>query len=215
MWSGHGEGVREIVARRALSRYFNNLKNYEQTGRPLYRSMAERKDFIKENKATWFRQEGATATLMVPWTPDSALAKGLRKVLESTEGPKGTKVKIVEKPGLKVTAMVQSTKNFKRLSCGRLKCPLKDSEHGCRDTCFMESVVYMGQCNLCVNTKSIYIGETSRTIYTRANQHLRDFEKCKNRIDVEIRADEMSSWILDHVKEKHSSEHDINNRDIV
>ena len=177
--------------------------------------MAERKDFIKENKATWFRQEGATATLMVPWTPDSALAKGLRKVLESTEGPKGTKVKIVEKPGLKVTAMVQSTKNFKRLSCGRLKCPLKDSEHGCRDTCFMESVIYMGQCNLCVNTKSIYIGETSRTIYTRANQHLNDFVRSKNRGDVDPRADEMSSWIMDHVREKHSNEHDSNNRDII
>ena len=127
MWSGHSEGVREIVARRLLSRYFNNLKNYEETRRQLYRSIEERKEFVKENKATWFRQEGATATLMVPWTPDSSLAKGLRKVLESVEGPKGTKVKIVEKPGVKITAMVQNMRNFRRLSCGRLKCPLKNS----------------------------------------------------------------------------------------
>ena len=35
-WSGHGEKVREIVARRSLSRYFNNLRKYEATKRLLY-----------------------------------------------------------------------------------------------------------------------------------------------------------------------------------
>ena len=111
--------------------------------------------------------------------------------------------------------MVQNMRNFRRLSCGRLKCPLKDSEHGCRDVCFMESVVYMGECNLCERSKSVYIGEMSRTLYTRANQHLRDFEKCKSREGVDMREDEMSCWISDHIREKHSSEYELNSKDII
>ena len=54
------------MIRRSLARYFNNLKNYRETGRPLYRSMEQRREFLKEDKSTWFRKEGATATLMVP-----------------------------------------------------------------------------------------------------------------------------------------------------
>ena len=86
------EKVRETVAQRSLSRYFNNIRNLEVENRPLYRLIEDRKMIIKENKATWFRQEGATATLMVPWTPQSILAKCLRKVVETVKGPRGTKV---------------------------------------------------------------------------------------------------------------------------
>merc|ERR1712240_557678 len=50
-WSGHSEKVREIVARRSLARYFTNLKNLEETNRPLYQSIQMRKDIIKDDKA--------------------------------------------------------------------------------------------------------------------------------------------------------------------
>ena len=49
-WSGHSEVVREVVARRSLAKYFNNLKSFRKSGRPLYRSMEQRKEFIKEDK---------------------------------------------------------------------------------------------------------------------------------------------------------------------
>merc|ERR1712240_988396 len=51
-WSGHSEKVREIVTRRSLSRYFNNLRNLKESGRPLYRSMEMRKEVTKTDKAT-------------------------------------------------------------------------------------------------------------------------------------------------------------------
>ena len=53
-WSGHGETVREVVARRSLAKYFNNLKNFKESGRSLYRSIEQRKESVKEDKATWF-----------------------------------------------------------------------------------------------------------------------------------------------------------------
>ena len=91
--------MREIVARRCLERHSNNLKNLEDSERTLYCSFEMRKEVIKEVKATWFRAHGASATVIVPWTSDSTQARKLRKVIETSKGPRGTNVKDVEKPG--------------------------------------------------------------------------------------------------------------------
>ena len=162
------------------------MKNYKETGRPPYRSIDQRKEVIKVDKATWFHKEGTTATLMVPWTRNSDLAKKLREVVMSSQGPRGTSVKIVEKPGLAVMSMIRGKKKFRRLSCGRLKCPLVASGSGCLDNCYQEGIIYTGTCKLCTddNKKSIYIGESSRTLYTRVGQHINDFKRAKNRSDL-------------------------------
>ena len=47
---------------------------------------------------------GATTTLMVPMTLNSRLAKNLREIIRMNPGPKGTVVKIVEKPGAPILA---------------------------------------------------------------------------------------------------------------
>ena len=60
--------------------------------------MEDKKEFFKENKATWFRKEGATATMMIPWTPGSILAQKIKEVLKSKRGSRGTSVKFVERP---------------------------------------------------------------------------------------------------------------------
>ena len=57
-----------------------------------------RRNSIKEDKGTWFRKMGATTTLMVPMTLNSKLVKDLRQVVNRYPGPKGTSVKIVERP---------------------------------------------------------------------------------------------------------------------
>ena len=96
MWSGHSQNVREVVAKRSLAKYLNNLKNIRETGGPLYHSVDQRKEVLKTDKATQFCKEGATATLMVPWTPNSILAKKLREVVMEFQGPRGRSVKILK-----------------------------------------------------------------------------------------------------------------------
>ena len=76
-----------------------NRKNFKYEGRPLYRTKEERNSTVKEDKATWFRKNGATATFMVPTTKGSELAKRIREVVTRIPGPKGTSVKVVERPG--------------------------------------------------------------------------------------------------------------------
>ena len=210
MWSGHNQTVREIVARRSLARYFTNIRNFRETGRPLYRSVEQRRNVLKMDKATWFRKEGATATLMVPWTPNSSLARMLRQVVKDYQGPRGTSVKVTEKPGLAVMSMVQGKKRFRRPSCGRTKCPLSSAGQDCFDACYQEGIIYTGRCRICEEngTQSVYIGESSRTLFTRTNQHLRDLKRTISRPRTESgnaeEREELSSWIKDHFDEKHS-----------
>ena len=105
------------------------------------------------------------------------------------QGPRGTSVKITEKPGLAMMAMLMRKKRFRRPTCGRPKCPLISSGSGCFDTCYQEGIIYTGTCRICeqTNIKSVYIGETSRTLHTRANQHLSDLKRTisnsRNRTD--------------------------------
>ena len=114
---------------------------------------------MKEDKATWFCKEGATATLMVPWTPNSELALRLRDILTTSKGPRGTSVKIVERPGMTVMSSVRDMRMFRRVSCNRMKCPLLSTDTGCLDRCYKEGVIYMGSCKICHgDKKSIYIG---------------------------------------------------------
>ena len=98
-WGGYSQVTREIVAERILGKLDNNLRNFTELDRPLYRSKLQRAQVVKDDKASWFRKEGATATLTVPETSASGLAKRLRIIVASIPGPKGTSVKVLEKPG--------------------------------------------------------------------------------------------------------------------
>ena len=209
MWGGYTPKIREIVARRVLAKYTNNLRNFREQGRPLYRSKYERNQVMKPDKTNWFRKEGATATLTVPCTRNSQLAKDLRKALVGT-GPRGTQVKIIEKPGPKLMAGVAKNNPFPRKHCGRLRCPFTLTGEKCNDQCWKEGVVYAANCERCyqkqieediVPINKLYIGETSRTLFSRANQHLNDYRKAHKQNLVPIDADQddqMSSWMYDH-----------------
>ena len=175
---------------------------------------------IKTDKATWFRSQGATATIMIPWTENSSLARKLRTVLEEFRGPKGTSVKVVEKPGVMVMTDVRSNKKFTRISCGRDKCPLRSAGKDCFDKCYQEGIIYVSKCNLCSEqgTSSVYIGETSRTLYTRSKQHYNDFKREINNqgnLQSEVQGDLPKSWIRDHMREKHHEETEDNPEKLV
>ena len=84
----------------------------------------------------------------------------------------GTSVKVVERPGMKIHTGLSMNNPFKRDSCQRKGCPILESGDKCREQCYKEGVVYTGQCNQCTTSRQIYIGESSRTLYTRCAQHV-------------------------------------------
>ena len=62
-WSGYLVSVRETVAKRILVKHQNSVRNLLVYGRPMLRSVEDRAKTIKDDKATWFRCQGATATI--------------------------------------------------------------------------------------------------------------------------------------------------------
>ena len=145
---------------------------------------------------------------MVPVTPGGELAVRLRRVLTSVKGPRGTSVKVEEKPGDGVFSRMAPKHPFNRWSCERDECPIKISGRGCNERCTKEGIIYKATCNLCMDiNKELryeYIGETSRTLYTRAGQHIRVYNSTVRSTgnnpsqDADETDDTLSSWILDH-----------------
>ena len=68
MWSGYNQKCRELVIRRVLAKKDNDLFNLKHLDRPIYRTKQERSLIMKEDKSTWFRSSGATATMTIPAT---------------------------------------------------------------------------------------------------------------------------------------------------
>ena len=79
-WGGYKEGTKRLVAVRILARYASNIENLKSMGRPLYRDKESRRLVVREDKSSWLRASGATATMMVPTTAGSRLAKGLPRL---------------------------------------------------------------------------------------------------------------------------------------
>ena len=62
------------------------------------------------------------------------------------------------------------------------------------------------KCDQDQTPRQVYFGESSRTLYTRSNQHLDDFRKALRQSNNHQRhpsSDESSSWIMDHALEAH------------
>ena len=51
-WAGYGFKTREIVVTRIMAKINNDLRNFQELGRPLYRSKEVRAEILKTDKAT-------------------------------------------------------------------------------------------------------------------------------------------------------------------
>ena len=214
-WAGFGQNQREIVAKRILGKVEMNNWNLEHLGRPLYRSKEERRLKVKEDKSSWFRAEGATTTVTVPTTENSILAKQLREVLAKNPGPRGTSVKVLERPGPPLMAGIAANNPFKDQPCWKPHCPLESTGQKCKGRCMTEGIIYRATCQKCeeqqlqlgVKENEViqhqYMGETSRTLDIRSNQHKKDFLKASNNMTTGNQDKEASSFMCNHALEKH------------
>ena len=87
----------------------------------------------------------------------------------------------MEKPGVKLEAILTTTNPWKDQPCGRRDCNVcKQGVEGDPE-CKTRSVVYSNTCNICTQkgVKTQYIGETGRSGKERQNNHLTD-QRAKN-----------------------------------
>ena len=89
---------------------------------------------------------------------------------------RGTKTNVVEDGGLCTKNVLSKSNQFPRDECGRDDCVicLQREENKSSVQCVKRSVGYEGKCVRCT-TKHAYIGESSRTAYTRIKEHISDY----------------------------------------
>ena len=126
---------------------------------------------------------------MVPSTPGSGLAKGVRELLQAVPGPLGTSTKVLEHPGANIHQGLAPNNPFKRTHCHRNECPYFVSGRECRERCQNVGLVYRAICTRCEKDQeregvpeedrvlNMYLGESSRTLYTRSHEHIGDYLK--------------------------------------
>ena len=166
--AGYHEDYRKNVLLNAFAVYDNKVKRHMDGYCPLNRpsgnrKIERRKEKIKK-KREWGTKGGFIAPIIVPTTPDGELAKMLRSVAES-EKEFGIKFKIVEKGGMTIENIFQTSNPTASGSCGKFDC-IMDDQNG--RNCHKSNVMYDWTCNNC---PSSYVGETSRN--TRSSEHIK------------------------------------------
>ena len=106
----------------------------------------------------------------MPATPNGSLVKMMRRTLEKEKG-KGDTFSLVEIGGQTVKRMMQRSNPTATPGCPKEDCMCCRVERGKGGPCHQNNVNYVVECGLCTEEKTIYVGETSRNLYTRMNEH--------------------------------------------
>ena len=131
------------------------------------------------------------SVMFVEHTRDGELAKRLREQLGRMEKVMGFRIKVVERTGTKIKDMFSLTDVWGGSQCDREDCTTCTQGGEEVPDCTRRSVLYESICTKCnggareagplkvPNSKvpSIYVGESSRSIYERAGEHWRAYQK--------------------------------------
>ena len=221
--SGHTQNFRNLILRRIVANYTKSLSNHLEGVHQMYRNKQERDDQKKttaamSSKDNWFRSGGATSTLCVPPTPGKELARRVETNLGQSRQPEGTRIKVVEGNGVSICRGMVKTNQFPRGVCYRRDCVIcfhKDGEEGIT-FCDRSNVGYEGDCTRCSETKYRYVGETSRTGYTRSKEHLGDYRAASLAklppLPTPIcgtaprKKQDVKSWMWEHTRDVHGGQ---------
>lgn len=167
-FSGYNKKFRYEVVNSALKAYRTMLLKDLAGKVPLYRPKGwmekEREEAKRLKKNNWYKSSNYKSVIFVPATPSSMLKKRLQRDVNES----GLKIKIVEKSGTSIKRILQRSDPFKEKKCSKDDCLVCST--GGSGPCSTTNVNYRIKCNECDST---YIGETSRSTYTRGKEHLR------------------------------------------
>ena len=176
---------------------------------PKYRKEGRRNDSEKAKLEE--RSVEVKTVLFVDYTKEGALASSLREVLKRMEGTLGFIVKVVERNGISLRNQFPLGNLWEGTGCGRGGCVTCTQETEFTVDCTRPSVLYENVCHECnpeaemkaplekvrQDVPSIYVGESSRSIFERGVEHWKDWEGRKG-----------TSHILKHQEEAHSLNED-------
>ena len=161
---------------RAFRIYDKMLENEKRGIRPLYRpkdwNVTLRRKEKESKKYSWSNRGGHVAPIFIPPTPNSELARALKAIADS-EAEAGVHFNVIETGGLSLKAVLQKSNPLGTAGCESPTClPCKHGK-GVGGNCRGCGVNYKIQCQLC---PAVYIGESSRNLFTRCQEHLNTFK---------------------------------------
>ena len=161
------------------------------------------------------REMETTSVMFVDSTPFGDLTRRLQECEDKLGAITGRRVRMVEMSGNQLGQLLPNTNPWAGEKCGRDNC------HPCnqggdrekKEDCFRRNILYESRCGVCEDKnggekkakrlkvgeslpeKNVYVGETSRTLFERCQEHIRDG-----------RAGAEESHIARHWEEHHSDE---------
>ena len=196
--AGYGEGYRKNTLEHAYRILDKKEQEVVDGIRPRYRKKEweaeSRKMEKKKRKQNWSNKGGYVAPIIVPSTPNGELADLLRRVVQTEAGNSGDmKFKIVESGGRTLKSLLQRSNPTATAGCSDGSCIACRGDRGKGGDCRKTNVTYEIECGLCLgDDRSVYIGETSRNLFTRGLEHSRKYEGGKE-----------DSFLLKHQLDRH------------
>ena len=202
--AGYGEKYRGNIVRKAINIYKKKVEDHEKGVRPLFRpkfwKKEERKKEKERKKKEWGTKRGHIAPIFVPTTPDGELVKTLQQVADK-HAEEGIHFNIVEVGGRTLKSDLQKSNPTETPGCSKTDCIACKEGRGKGGRCHKNNINYEIECQLCSGRdKALYVGETSRNLYTRAGEH----QKCRTREEGEEESDE--GFMSKHMRECHNGE---------
>ena len=196
--AGYDQKYRKNTLTNALRIYDRMVQEDSEGTRPINRPKKwqekERADIKRKKKHSWSSKGGCIAPIFVPSTPNGELAKELKEIAD-VEAVPGMRFKIIESGGRTIKQEVQRSNPTATAGCDRGDCLACLDGRGKGGNCQKSNVQYEMECLLCQPGEgSVYIGETSRNLYTRGREHLDKYRSTKRNKD---------SFIKKHQDEKH------------
>ena len=180
-YTGYPEKYRVDTLVRSLRIYHKMIKEDKNGQRPIYRpkdwNIVARKKEKQKKKYDWSTKGGHIAPIFIPPTPNSELAKSLKEIADH-EAEGGVLFKIIETAGYSMKRVLQTSNPLQSPGCSSPGCLPCEGGRGEGDNCPGYGVNYQLECQLCpANAKSVYIGESSRNLYTRTQEHLSNYRR--------------------------------------
>jgi hypothetical protein len=184
--SGYDEKERWLFIRRAIDRYEKKVQEVETKKIPLYRrdsfERVNRQTKKVKKKTEWAnsKHQKYMVPLFVPSTPGGALKSKVEEVVKES----GESIKVVERGGKSVKAMLQRSNPGKSTTCHDPACLVCSETEGgeevfIKGACRSDGVNYTGTCVTCQESdiRKVYHGESSRNLYTRSQEHQKDYDR--------------------------------------
>ena len=191
--AGYSQNYRRRILMAAIKIYDQKVDDERKGVRPMFRAKTWKKDERRKEKETkkkeWATKKGHIAPIFVPATPGGELAREMRKIADR-EAKHGIHFNIMEIGGRTLKKEIQRSNPTATPGCKKEDCLGCKEGRGKGGKCHKNNINYKIECKIC---NGVYIGETSKNLYTRTTQH------CQNRNETE-------SFMIRHYEEKHRGE---------